>query len=490
MMLIFTAKLLFVLFALSVISFVLTVLSLRCLLYFTGKAKLRKAQKDLVNGKKPVVIGFFHPYCNAGGGGERVLWCAIRAIQQRYAHVKCIVYTGDVDATEDEIVRKANSRFNLILPRPVEFIFLKRRAWVEADRWPRFTLLGQSIGSLILGMEAIVKFSPEIYIDSMGYAFTIPLFKYLGDCECLCYIHYPTISTDMLTVVSGQSSSYNNAQFISNSSILSRMKVSYYNLFAKLYSLVGRQCDRVMVNSSWTAGHIGALWWVKHRMWLVYPPCDVDQFSKILLDSPRAKTILSIGQFRPEKDHDLQLRSFKAFLKIVPKTERDKYTLVLAGSCRNEEDEERVEHLRELSRHYQISKNVDFQLNVSFQKLVELLSQAAIGLHTMWNEHFGIGIVEFMAAGVIVLAHNSGGPKADIVTPDEGEPVGFLADSFDTYAVTMRDIFNMDAEEMSKLKVRARESAERFSVKNFESGFMNVLVPVVAAEEYRHEHEE
>ena len=28
-----------------------------------------------------ITVGFFHPYCNAGGGGERVLWCAVRAIQ-------------------------------------------------------------------------------------------------------------------------------------------------------------------------------------------------------------------------------------------------------------------------------------------------------------------------------------------------------------------------------------------------------------------------
>ena len=39
------------------------------------------------DGTKPVVIGFFHPYCNAGGGGERVLWVAIRAIQSRYVHI-------------------------------------------------------------------------------------------------------------------------------------------------------------------------------------------------------------------------------------------------------------------------------------------------------------------------------------------------------------------------------------------------------------------
>lgn len=28
-------------------------------------------------------VAFFHPYCNAGGGGERVLWCAIRSLQNR-----------------------------------------------------------------------------------------------------------------------------------------------------------------------------------------------------------------------------------------------------------------------------------------------------------------------------------------------------------------------------------------------------------------------
>jgi len=30
------------------------------------------------------VVGIFHPYCNAGGGGERVLWAAVHAIQTKY----------------------------------------------------------------------------------------------------------------------------------------------------------------------------------------------------------------------------------------------------------------------------------------------------------------------------------------------------------------------------------------------------------------------
>ena len=37
-------------------------------------------------GEEVRVVGFFHPYCNAGGGGERVLWVAIRALQRRFVY--------------------------------------------------------------------------------------------------------------------------------------------------------------------------------------------------------------------------------------------------------------------------------------------------------------------------------------------------------------------------------------------------------------------
>jgi alpha-1,2-mannosyltransferase len=31
-------------------------------------------------------IGFFHPFCNSGGGGERVLWSIIKIIQDTYVN--------------------------------------------------------------------------------------------------------------------------------------------------------------------------------------------------------------------------------------------------------------------------------------------------------------------------------------------------------------------------------------------------------------------
>ena len=47
-------------------------------------------------------------------------------------------------------------------------------------------------------MEALSHGAPDVYIDTMGYAFTLPLFKYLGGCRTGSYVHYPTITTEML----------------------------------------------------------------------------------------------------------------------------------------------------------------------------------------------------------------------------------------------------------------------------------------------------
>lgn len=44
---------------------------------------IRKSKRIRVAASSQRCVGVFHPYCNAGGGGERVLWCAIRALQQK-----------------------------------------------------------------------------------------------------------------------------------------------------------------------------------------------------------------------------------------------------------------------------------------------------------------------------------------------------------------------------------------------------------------------
>lgn len=219
-----------------------------------------------------------------------------------------------MNSEPSKILDKAKSAFNISLPQPVEFIYLNKRSWVEASRYPHFTLIGQSLGSLVLGLEALWKFVPDIYIDSMGFSFTLPLFKYLVKSKVACYVHYPTISTDMLNVVSQSAASFNNSLTISNSQFLTRGKLLYYHLFAVLYGLFGRTSDVIMVNSSWTREHIITLWKRPAKTFLVYPPCNVTVFKDLKLKCTNPFKIVSIGQFRPEKDHQLQLKIFRTFL--------------------------------------------------------------------------------------------------------------------------------------------------------------------------------
>ena len=276
----------------------------------------------------------------------------------------------------------------------MEFVFLERRKWVEASPYPYFTLLGQSLGSLVLGFEALMKFVPDIYIDTMGYAFTIPLFRYLAGCPVACYVHYPTISTDMLECVSQRTATYNNAGFIVRSPILSSLKIWYYRSFAYVYGVVGNRSQIVMVNSSWTEGHIQQIWSATDRTHVVYPPCDTKQFLRIPLTDKSTKTIqsiVSVAQFRPEKDHPLQIKAFNEFCTRQVNKDHKKYKLVLVGSCRNEEDSQRVESLKELARELGVEDQVEFRLNVSFSELKNTMKDATVGIHTMWNEHFGIG---------------------------------------------------------------------------------------------------
>lgn len=69
----------------------------------------------------------------------------------------------------------------------------------------------------------------------------------------------------------------------------------------------------------------------------------------------------------------------------------------------------------------------------------------------MWCEHFGIGIVELMASGLVIVAHNSGGPSLDIVRPHDGQETGFLASTVEEYADTMAKMVSLSNDEITKV---------------------------------------
>ena len=151
----------------------------------------------------------------------------------------------------------------------------------------------------------------------------------------VAYVHYPAISRDMINRVVQQRPVYNNNEMISGSHTLSRVKVIYYKVLMLGYSICGSFANLVMCNSHWTARHVREMW--RTEVSVVYPPCDIEKFLDIDRRVNDYPTLLSIGQFRPEKDHKLQILSFSHFLQYNP--EYNAAQLLLIGSARNDDDE-------------------------------------------------------------------------------------------------------------------------------------------------------
>jgi alpha-1,2-mannosyltransferase len=206
----------------------------------------------------------------------------------------------------------------------------------------------------------------------------------------------------------------------------------------------------------------------------------MEEFMKFSIEE-REPLALSISQFRPEKNQLLQLQALKVLLtKHAAKMEsaHKDFQLVMLGSCRNEDDEARVETLKEQCIELGVSSRVKFVVNASFAELKQYLAKSSIGVHTMHNEHFGISVVEMMAAGLVVIANNSGGPAADIVRAD----TGYLALTADEYADKMFEVLEEEPSKVTEMRSRCRNSSDRFSddqfVVQFIAAMESVLSPV------------
>jgi alpha-1,2-mannosyltransferase len=209
--------------------------------------------------------------------------------------------------------------------------------------------------------------------------------------------------------------------YITTSSIITYVKLLYYQGIAVLYGVVGCLPTMVMVNSTWTYQHVKSLWIYaafQKRIRIVYPPCSLPQTPSFELhhhtnmngtpkptNFERYAIILSIGQFRPEKDHALQIKAMALYLNKYhpaasigsnnPAHEKEIDTdafcasktmypqLVLIGSCRNLADEQRLEALRKLCCVLNIERHVHFVVNEPFAIVQEYFYKSSIGIHTV-----------------------------------------------------------------------------------------------------------
>jgi len=370
--------------------------------------------------------------------------------------------------------------------------------------YPRFTLLLQSLAAIPVAAEALYRYPPSVLVDTAGHPFCAFLASALSPpLPVAAYVHYPVISTDMLAVVAARTPQFNHSATVSRSRLLSGVKLAYYRRFAALYGAAGARTTVAMANSTWTAAHVRSLWRPRPPYPLtVYPPAELR--SLLCLPLRRQRHLMaSIGQYRPEKRHALQLEVLAALRAGSPTAAAADVKLIMVGGASTPADHARVAALRVRAGELGLGEDaLDIRVNVGRAEVVGVLGGVGIVLHTMVDEHFGIGVVEALAAGAVVVAHDSGGVATDIVgggvdaaTATGGSGCSAAAASaaapaaihrgvlvsgrgegeVAAWAAGVRAVLRLDTDAYVGVQTRARQCVGRFGEEAFTAGFLGAM---------------
>jgi glycosyltransferase involved in cell wall biosynthesis len=132
---------------------------------------------------------------------------------------------------------------------------------------------------------------------------------------------------------------------------------------------------------------------------VLYPPIDIERFSPAYHSRCRTSQVLIIARFSPEK----QLEKAIKIAKILKDLE---FTIIGSLTPANRPY---FTSLQKMISNYGLQKMVRLIPNATNQELIDEMSASTVYLHTMAGEHFGISIVEAMAAGLVPVVPTYGG---------------------------------------------------------------------------------
>ncbi|NPA96671.1 MAG: glycosyltransferase [Crenarchaeota archaeon] len=251
----------------------------------------------------------------------------------------------------------------------------------------------------------------------------------------ITYVHYPWLAPD-------------------GDSVYSKL---FRDVVEKRLSALRRA--KILTNSSWTAAYVRK----KYNLMpdVVYPPVDVDSVTECCREVEKEKFVLTISRFSPEKN----LASILEVAKVVRSTR-----FVIVGNANTEQSKAVLSELAERIERFELD-NVEIRTNVPRSELLELQCRAYIYLHPMYPEHFGISIVESMAAGAIPIVFKDGGAWYDIVSRVSLD-LGY-SNPMEAAAILKKIL--SDDKLASRLRSRAMSVASSFGV----DAYASRIVPIV-----------
>jgi glycosyltransferase involved in cell wall biosynthesis len=196
------------------------------------------------------------------------------------------------------------------------------------------------------------------------------------------------------------------------------------------------------------------------------PPVDVEPFrNRALFSNQREDIVLVLSRIVPYK----KIENAVEIAKILKENEMGKGMKIIG----NLYDDDFVigsyySQLLQMVKEYNLEDYVSFEINVNFEKIMDVMHHAKIYLHTMSGESFGISTVEAMSAGLIPVVPDVGGHT-------EFVPQKYQFDTLEKASEIISSAFNVPHLE----RIQISNSVRRFSISNYKLGFQQLVNSLV-----------
>lgn len=230
-----------------------------------------------------------------------------------------------------------------------------------------------------------------------------------------------------------------------------------------------RKIKTVVCNSIFTKNIIDSALGIKSKV--LYPPVDIEAFKP----QKKENIILSVGRFSQlmqSKRQDVLVDVFKSLMKNGLKGWR----LILAGGSEIG-GSEYVKKLKVMAK----GLPVEIKENASFLNIIDLYGKASIywsasgygvdeGCLPQKTEHFGIAVVEAMAAGCVPVVLGKGGHREII---NDGEDGLLWEQKTDLAKKTL--LLLASSSDLNKMSAKAIKKSKMFSKEKFSLNLYNLI---------------
>jgi glycosyltransferase involved in cell wall biosynthesis len=192
------------------------------------------------------------------------------------------------------------------------------------------------------------------------------------------------------------------------------------------------------------------------------PPVDVDIFRNACLTSNyRDDSILVISRFNPSKKIENVIHLAKLLHQNELGTEMNIVGNMLPDGVGY------FSYLNDLVKHYELENFVRFEINLRFDRLLDLMRRSKVYVHPLPGEPFGISTVEAMSAGIVPVVPDIGGHT-------EFVPAKYQFHTYGQGVGAVAAALAAPASERAKLS----HSTQKYSVTNYIKRFQQILTDI------------